>query len=228
MRVATFNIQHGCTPAGDVDVGLVATVVAGLDAEIVALQEVDVRVQRSGGVDEAAEVARAAGMTFEFGVANWVGWRGRYGNALLARDPITDVDVVRLPRVMRRGRRRSALLATVGAVSIAVTHLSVWPPDTWIQLAAVVELLGRRPEPRVLLGDLNLPPAHVVSRIRAAGLVLAGGPPSFPAAQPFTRIDHIAVAGMNIGAVTVVPTPVSDHRPVVAELDRFAPEPLQD
>lgn len=218
MRVATFNIQHGRTPTGDVDVVLVSAVVAGLDADIVALQEVDVRVARSGGVDEAADIARAAGMTSRFGAATRVGWRGRYGNALLARAPITDIEVVRLPRLVRRGERRSALLATVGAVSVAVTHLSVWPPDTWVQLATVVELLGRRPEPRVLLGDLNLPPAHVVSRVRAAGLVLAGGDPSFPASEPLTRIDHIAAAGLSIGAVSVVPTPVSDHRPVVAEL----------
>ena len=218
VRVATFNIQYGRTAAGDVDVGLVATVVAGLDAEIVALQEVDVGVARSGGIDEAAEIAGAAGMTSRFGAAARIGWRGRFGNALLARDPITDVEVARLPRLVRRGRRRSALVASVGPVSVAVTHLSVWPPDTWVQLAAVVELLGRRPAPRILLGDLNLPPAHVVSRVRAAGLTLAGGPPSFPASQPFTRIDHIAVAGMRIGDVTVVPAPVSDHRAVVAEL----------
>ena len=218
MRVATFNIQHGRTPAGDVDVGLVATVVAGLEADIVALQEVDVGVTRSGRVDEAAEIARAAGMTVRFGAASRVGWRGRYGNALLAREPIVDVEVVRLPRLVRRGERRSALIARLGTVSVAVTHLSVWPPDTWVQLAAVVELLGRRPEPRVLLGDLNLPPAHVVSRVRAAGLTLAGGQPSFPASQPFTRIDHIAVGGLRIGAVTVVLAPVSDHRAGVAEL----------
>ena len=218
MRVATFNIQHARTPAGDVDVSLVATTVVGLDADVVALQEVDVGVARSRGLDQAAEVARAAGLHHVFGRASRVGWRGRYGNALLARDPITEVEIVRLPRAVRRGERRSAVVASVAGVSVAVTHLSVWPPDTWIQLAAVVEALGRRREPRVLLGDLNLPPFQVVPRVRAAGLVLAGGPPTFPAAAPFTRIDHVAVAGLRIDGVTVVATPVSDHRPLVAEL----------
>ena len=220
MRVATFNIQHGRTPAGDVDVSLVGTTVAALDADVVALQEVDVGVARSGGVDEAAEVARAAGMHERFGRASRIGWRGRYGNALLTREPPVDVEVLRLPRIVRRGERRSAVLASVGGVSLAVTHLSVWPPDTWVQLAAVVEALGRRPAPRVLLGDLNLPPFHVVPRVRAAGLVLAGGPPTFPASDPLIRIDHVAVSGLRIGDVTVVPTPVSDHRPLVVELGR--------
>jgi endonuclease/exonuclease/phosphatase (EEP) superfamily protein YafD len=33
------------------------------------------------------------------------------------------------------------------------------------------------------------------------------------------RIDHIAVAGFTIAGVTVLEADVSDHRPLVAELD---------
>lgn len=218
MRVATFNIQHGRTSAGDVDVPVLVATVVGLHADIVGLQEVDVGVARSGRIDQAAVVAHDTGMDVAFGKASRIGWRGRFGNALLARRPITDVEVMRLPRGSGRGERRSALLASVDGVAVAVTHLSVWPPDTWFQLAAVVEALGRRPEPRVLLGDLNVPPFHVVPRVRAAGLVLAGGPPTFPADVPTIRIDHVAAAGLRVGDVTVVPTPVSDHRPLVVDL----------
>jgi len=42
-------------------------------------------------------------------------------------------------------------------------------------------------------------------------LVLAGGDPTFPAHSPARRIDHVAVRGMNIDAVSVTRLAVSDH-----------------
>nr|BFF19655.1 hypothetical protein GCM10025730_31760 [Promicromonospora thailandica] len=48
LRVATFNIQHGLGPDGRVDNHRLADAVAGLDADVVALQEVDRRQSRSG------------------------------------------------------------------------------------------------------------------------------------------------------------------------------------
>ena len=59
----TFNVQHGLAPDGRVDVGALGAALAGLDADIVALQEVDRGQERSGGVDTAREVAAAIGAT---------------------------------------------------------------------------------------------------------------------------------------------------------------------
>jgi endonuclease/exonuclease/phosphatase family metal-dependent hydrolase len=224
LRVATFNIQHGRGADGVVDVGRLARTAAQLDADLLALQEVDVGLARSGRVDLAAAVAAASGMAVVFGPAHRVGWRGRYGNALLARGAIGEVDVVKLPR-SGRGERRSAILAALELagvrLSVAATHLAIHPEEAGRQLATVVEALAHRPEPRVLLGDLNLRPWDVAPRVRAAGLELAGGPPTFPAVAPRARIDHVALTSdLHVLSVEVPETPVSDHRPLVVDLER--------
>ena len=84
MRIVTYNIKHGSVGGGRVDVGLLATTCRSFGADILALQEVDVRSLRSGFRHQAAAVAQAAGMTWTFGEAARKGPIRRYGNALLA------------------------------------------------------------------------------------------------------------------------------------------------
>jgi endonuclease/exonuclease/phosphatase family metal-dependent hydrolase len=200
MRIVTFNIQHGRTPAGRVDIDLLGRVCAGFDADLLALQEVDVRRRRSGFVDTVARVAAATKLHGTFGPA----LRG-YGNALFTRTPPADVAVERLPR-HRGNEPRAALLAQVDGLSVAVTHLSIDGAEAREQLAMVVKLLRERPEPRVLVGDLNL-------RTRT-------GEPTFPSDNPRARIDHIAVEGLRVTAAQVLPAPpVSDHFPLLAEVE---------
>ena len=55
--------------------------------------------------------------------------------------------------------------------------------------------------------------------LQRAGFELAGGGPTEPAHDPRQRIDHVAVAGLAIGPVTIGDAPVSDHRPLIVELN---------
>ena len=221
LRIATFNIQHGLGPDGVVDHGRLANAVALLDADVLGLQEVDAGLRRSGRVDEALLAAQATGLAPVFGPARRVGWGGRYGNALLTAGPARDVVRLRMPRP-GRGERRGAILARVTAggreLSVATTHLAVETEEARRQLVLLVEALVRMPLPRVLLGDLNLGPDVVAEVVEPAGLTLAGGPPTYPANGPRIRIDHVAVAGLEIGTVSTPTSEVSDHRPLVVEL----------
>ena len=61
MKLVTFNILHGRTPGEDVDLGRFAQCVADLDADILALQEVDAVQPRSGMADLTALAAEAMG-----------------------------------------------------------------------------------------------------------------------------------------------------------------------
>jgi endonuclease/exonuclease/phosphatase family metal-dependent hydrolase len=226
IRVASFNILHGqrADRSGQVDLAALGRSAAALRADVLALQEVDVGVPRSGRADQARAVAEATGLEVVFGKAARVGGVGKYGNALLARGPIRDVDVVPLPKTHRSNEPRSMILATVeldgfGAVSVVATHLSIHRPEVHDQLAAVVEALGQRPEPRLLVGDLNLLPEEVEPVVAAAGLTLADAArPTFPHHDPRIRIDHVAVRGLGLGAVEVVRTESSDHAAVVVEV----------
>jgi endonuclease/exonuclease/phosphatase family metal-dependent hydrolase len=62
VRLATFNIMHGRSLRdGRVDPQRLHEAVAGLRADVLAMQEVDRGQQRSGGADLAAVAARALG-----------------------------------------------------------------------------------------------------------------------------------------------------------------------
>ncbi|GAA4949884.1 endonuclease/exonuclease/phosphatase family protein [Yinghuangia aomiensis] len=62
LRVATFNVLHGMSlDDGTAGPGQLAEALSALDADIVALQEVDRHQARSQGADQAAVAAKALG-----------------------------------------------------------------------------------------------------------------------------------------------------------------------
>lgn len=223
--MVSFNILHGQRGdgSGTVDLDLLARSVKDLRPDVLALQEVDVGVPRSSRADEARVVAEALGLEVVFSKAARVGGIGRYGNALLARGAITDVEVVPLPKTARRHEPRSAILATVEVegvrLAICATHLSIHRPEVHDQLAAVVAAVGGRKGPAILIGDLNLLPEEVAPVVERAGMCLADPTmPTFPRDLPRIRIDHVAVRDLRIDRVEVVTTASSDHCALAVEV----------
>jgi endonuclease/exonuclease/phosphatase family metal-dependent hydrolase len=115
VRLATFNILHGRSPADDrVDLDRFATAIGDLDADVLALQEVDRDQPRSHLADLTAVAADAMGADEHRFVASLAGTPGAtwmaadgseqpgtaaYGVALLSRYPVSSWQVVRLPTV---------------------------------------------------------------------------------------------------------------------------------
>ena len=115
MRMATFNILHGRSVRDDViELDRLVASVRELDADVLALQEVDLDQPRSGKADLTAVAAEAMGAVSHRFVAaisgtpgaTWMAATGReqpgtaaYGIALLSRFPADSWQVVRLPRI---------------------------------------------------------------------------------------------------------------------------------
>ncbi len=226
MRLVTFNVHHGTVGSkGRVDPALLAATCAGFDADVLALQEVDVRTLRVRCADLAAEVAEACGMVHVFGPARrFLG--GHYGNALLVRGEVRRWAVVPLPRFPEdpRGReQRTVVAADVVAdgrpLAVLATHLAVPTALNGPQLDVVLDLAVRHAGPTVVLGDLNRPIDVVTAEAAARGFTCVPHGPTFPTRRLRRSIDHVLLAGgLTVGAVEVRPTEMSDHAALVVDV----------
>jgi endonuclease/exonuclease/phosphatase family metal-dependent hydrolase len=254
MRLVTFNILHGRTPEDDsVELTRLAAAIRDLDPDVLALQEVDHLQERSTTADltaVAAAAMRAGAHRFVAAVSGtpggtWAAATGHehpltaaYGVALLSRYPVTDWDVVRLPRLFARvpmwfpGRRapvwvrdepRVAVVAEVdsphGPLTVVNTHLSFMPGWNAHQLRLLTRALGDRTGPLVLTGDLNmgLARAQAVTGFRSLADL-----PTFPAASPRRQLDHVLLDGGPAGFADqarawTMRAELSDHRALVVE-----------
>ncbi len=118
MRMATFNILHGrSVHDGSVELDRLVDSIKQLDADVLALQEVDLDQPRSGKADLTAVAAEAMGAVSHRFVAaisgtpgaTWMAATGReqpgtaaYGIALLSRFLAESWQVVHLPRIPAR------------------------------------------------------------------------------------------------------------------------------
>ena len=246
VRLATFNIQHGA-PAREYrgDPGAVAEACAALEADVLALQEVDDGVPRSRGADLATMAADACGMNVVFAPTIRI-QGGRYGNALLVRGQIERHEAVKLKGArLLQGRRggggvfpiwrepRNAIVATVRVgghrLSVAATHLATQREIGKQQLSQAVAALQANAEPWVLLGDLNRTTEDVLAEPLMGSMELVSGPATFPSWEPRQSIDHVAIRGLSLrtDSVRVVRSPrVSDHLALVADVDVHGPTDL--
>jgi endonuclease/exonuclease/phosphatase family metal-dependent hydrolase len=230
MRLASFNIKNGVSVGGSCDPEALVGACRMLRADVLALQEVDRGVPRSNEADQTAIVADGCGLVGLYAPARPLDG-GEYGNALLVRGTLDDVEHEPLP-VVAANEPRAVVLARAEvdgvALSVAATHLQNrhgGPPPTphdaaeqLEQLEVVLAALARRPRPRALLGDLNMPPEVVVPVLAAAGYVVADSEPTVVVRAPRFRIDYVAVDGLSVEGSEVFDTDVSDHRALVVEV----------
>lgn len=230
LRVVTYNIRHGAGMDGRVDLARTAATLSALAPDVVALQEVDQSVARSGRVDQAAELGRALGMHAAF--ASFMDYQGgRYGLALLSRMPIRSQRVVPLPP---GDEPRAALLVEVEAengvaVSVVCVHFNWVADDTkrFAQASTLCASLDALDTPWIVAGDYNdVPGSRTLALFDARATNAAkpaGSTATFPADQPEREIDFVYAAPQGRWLVqqarVVEEKAASDHRPVLAVLE---------
>jgi endonuclease/exonuclease/phosphatase family metal-dependent hydrolase len=227
IRVATYNV-HACVGTdGRHDPDRVASVIAELDADIVALQEFT--YPASVAIDTRTPVVLTTLDRYECALGpTRRNTTQCFGNALLTRHPI--VDVRRIDLSMERREPRGAIAATVDVggttLHVLAAHLGLRVHERRFQIRQILEYLDSvRSSQFVVLGDFNdwLPGRSVV-HVLDHRLGRQARPPSFPVHWPLTPLDRIWVHPReSLRRIATHRTPTarraSDHFPVVADID---------
>jgi endonuclease/exonuclease/phosphatase family metal-dependent hydrolase len=237
VGISTWNIHGSARP----DLDAVVQRIRAMDADVVALQEVQRR--------QATAIARALGWpTAHWSFKHFPIVKPPEGHAVLSPHPLTWARTVVLSRWVPpwSHRRRIAQLVRVRLaerdLSLANAHLASTSADD--RLAQTRRLLAALPPGTVVAGDLNARPGSDVHRLFAtAGLEDAWGTlhpdanepdgathwrPRDPDDAPTRRIDYILVPAQDQILAATVPTAadsdmaayrhLSDHLPVTARL----------
>jgi endonuclease/exonuclease/phosphatase family metal-dependent hydrolase len=233
VRVLCYNIHHGEGTDGKVDLERLAKLISTAKPDLVALQEVDDKTGRTGGVDQTAELARLTGLTGRFAYQiDYDG--GRYGQAILSRHPISDVAIHLLPGMPDREQRiaGSAEVEIHGRKLIfATTHLHHADESIRVlQAEKLNEIFVQsevfRDRSVVITGDFNAVPTSQPIRILEQHWTSATRGnldfPTFPAVKPARQLDYLffrPADQFSVSSAKVIDeSVVSDHRPVLIEL----------
>ncbi len=187
-----------------------------------------------------------------------VAWKWRFGNALLSRYPIVGASVIELPdyssiETLLAGKKR-VLNCTMRLhdqrVRVVAVHLCQRSEANRARSADMITKLASSDEVMTIVaGDFNSTPSgfpntesdatwgNAIDRFDASALFQRYPKrPSnsldqftFHSTHPITTIDWILIPKQSrMLEYRVVPTTLSDHRPVVAELSLPTDEPLGD
>jgi endonuclease/exonuclease/phosphatase family metal-dependent hydrolase len=236
LRVVTYNIHSCINRLGQASPDTVLAAIKPLRPDVIALQEVDVGIPRSGYQDQPRLLAEALEMEHAF-YPTVHHPEGHYGLALLSKFDdflISSGDLPLLPlgRFEKRGVMHMTLELPVGRIHIFNTHLSLFGLERRRQMKFLMgnQWLGSIDalDPVVFCGDLNAGPRSTVYRRLARLLtdVQSLCPPpksTYSSRRPVWRIDHMFVSEHFKAATVSVPRNetvrrASDHLPLSAEL----------
>ena len=240
LTVLTYNIQIGMGIDKKTDLERTAAVIKAVNPDIVALQEVDRKARRSGGLDQAVELARATGMHLVFGKASVREGidqdGGDYGVAILSRFPIKSSHNHQLP-FTRGFELRTVLEVEIDwplrsgkriPLRFFDTHFDNASEADRIASAELVNklVLANDSIPTIIAGDLNSRPGSKPLQILSEHMTFAGAGkdmPTFPANAPRHQIDYVlyrpATRWKVVEAVVVDAPDASDHSPVKVILE---------
>jgi endonuclease/exonuclease/phosphatase family metal-dependent hydrolase len=227
IRVASYNI-HKCVGTDRVfDPSRIIAVLAEIDADVVALQEADLRFGDRSGILNLDELHQKLGL-IPVPIANAQKNHGWHGNVLLVREAtVHDTHQIALPGVEPRGALVVDMEANSVQLRVIATHFGLLRRSRKKQVEAVLQsaqsAFGRTV---LLMGDLN--EWRIGKRSGLAGLEPIFGSfdffaPSYPSRYPLLALDRILCnPHQSLHNITVHSTPLSrkasDHLPITAEL----------
>lgn len=226
LTFASYNIHKAVGTDGRRDADRIISVLRELDADVIALQEVDRRIG-----ERATVLSRAALDDTRWQVVpvakrpRSIGW---HGNALLVRREfeVLAAEPLDLPTLEPRGAVSATIRHKNRTFCIVGTHLDLSGLRRRDQVRTILAHIARQKPtiPSVVMGDFNQWGGRSGAMREFAGdwQVLSLGR-SFPSRQPIARFDRIVATGdwdcADHGVHhSALATRASDHLPVFAKL----------
>lgn len=218
MRVATYNVRHCLGIDGRTDPKRIATVLKATGALVIALQELDRGVARSGGRDQPSLLGDLLATEVSFHPIISIG-AGAYGIGL-AGVGLSGWGEEELPRARASAEARAVMWARRDGITFLCTHLSLDRDGRALQTEALARLVRGLRGPVVLLGDLNQT-RRALGPLRHAGLQPGSGRHrTHSSTFPRHQIDWaLAGGGARIADSWTLSSRASDHLPLVADLE---------
>jgi endonuclease/exonuclease/phosphatase family metal-dependent hydrolase len=223
LRLVSYNIHAGIGRDQRFNERRILEVLRELDADVIALQE----VESAGGMDMLKWLAAELGCHAVVG-PTLTRHDGHYGNGLLARCAVRESSLFDLSW---RGREpRGAISADVDCdghrLHVVATHLGLRPAERREQVTRLINLFRQRPHERgVLLGDLNewLLWGRPLRRLHRY-FERTPAPATFPSRMPFLALDRVWTHPRTLlKSLRVHKSPTariaSDHLPLVATVE---------
>ncbi len=227
LRIASYNIHQCVGTDGRRSPERVASVLREIDADVVALQEVDAR---PGVTSDSMQMDYLAGRLglHAFAGPTILRHDGHYGNALLTRVSVRDLRHTELTVYRREPRAVMDAELDVGGrtVRLIATHLGLLPGERRKQVRRVLDLLGPPDRlPIILFGDINewfgvgRPLRWLNQRLGECSRVS-----TFPSTFPVFALDRVWVTPpARLISVTAHASQTarvaSDHLPLVADVE---------
>ncbi len=235
VKIMSYNIKHGVGNDDSLRLDRSLEVIRAQSPDLVALQEIDYFTERSDSVNQTSYLAESLKMTGSFG--QFMPYQGgAYGMATLSAKPIKSTKHLRLPDGIYEPR-----VAIVQEIEIAedLTILFANVHFDWVsgdegeqsrtaQATELIEYINQFDLPVVVTGDFNCEPDSTTMKLfyqSGFEFVIKGEDNlSFQGANK-VEIDHVIFRNtekrhFRVVSIDLLDEPlVSDHRPLVAELE---------
>ena len=191
VTLVTYNIHGAVGTDSQFNPARIGRVLAALDADIAALQEVALGGEHWPDVlhllEQQLPLVGVEGYTFSVG-------RRRFGNAILSRYPILATRHINLSVAKRepRGALDADIHCQGQRLRIIATHLGLRAAERRHQVERLLEAFDTDQMPVILMGDVNewFVWGHAL-RTLVSHFQSVPAPPTFPSGWPVFALDRI-------------------------------------
>ena len=227
--IASYNVHKCIGVDRRFDPERTASVIAEIDADIIAIQEADKRFGERSGLLDLAVLERDCGLVPVPITALSSSGHGWHGNMIMIRKgAVGGVRQLKLPGVEPRGALVVTLDLPTGRLRLVAAHFGLLKRSREQQAMAILASVAEDEQmPTLLVGDLNewrVGHKSSLSRLQPVFDPASGAVPSFPSRFPVLALDRALGHPHDlVTSVEVHDTPLSriasDHLPIKAHID---------